>query len=104
MQKQETQEVLEEIKQENVEPVATETVENKGDATEEIPVPVPDEKDQKIEELQNRILRLQADFDNFRRRTTKEQAQFLEKEFNREEILQKYYKNIKFLRQMQYSL
>ena len=75
MQKQETQEVLEEIKQENVEPVATETVENKGDATEEIPVPVPDEKDQKIEELQNRILRLQADFDNFRRRTTKEQAQ-----------------------------
>ena len=72
MQKQETQEVLEEIKQENVEPVTTENVENKGDAAEETQIPVPDEKDQKIEELQNRILRLQADFDNFRRRTTKE--------------------------------
>ena len=66
---------LEEIKQENVEPVTTENVENKGDAAEETQIPVPDEKDQKIEELQNRILRLQADFDNFRRRTTKEQSQ-----------------------------
>ena len=75
MQKQETQEVLEEIKQENVEPVTTENVENKGDAAEETQIPVPDEKGQKIEELQNRILRLQADFDNFRRRTTKEQSQ-----------------------------
>jgi len=31
-------------------------------------------KDQKIEELQNRLLRLQADFDNFRRRNNEEQA------------------------------
>jgi molecular chaperone GrpE len=31
------------------------------------------EKDQKIEELQNRLLRLQADFDNFRRRNNEEQ-------------------------------
>lgn len=30
-------------------------------------------KDQKIEELQNRLLRLQADFDNFRRRNNEEQ-------------------------------
>ena len=75
MHKHETQEVLEEIKQENVEPATTENVENIGDATEETQIPVPDEKDQKIQELQNRILRLQADFDNFRRRTTKEQAQ-----------------------------
>jgi len=34
--------------------------------------PEQDEKDVKIEELQNRILRLQADFDNFRRRSRKE--------------------------------
>ena len=34
--------------------------------------PEQDEKDVKIEELQNRILRLQADFDNFRRRNTPE--------------------------------
>ncbi len=34
-----------------------------------------DEKDSKIEELQNRILRLQADFDNFRRRNTAEREQ-----------------------------
>lgn len=31
-------------------------------------------KDAKIEELQNRLLRLQADFDNFRRRNQEEQA------------------------------
>lgn len=75
MQKQDTQEVLEEIKQENVEPAIAEDAAEKGDKTEEIEVSVPDEKDQKIEELQNRVLRLQADFDNFRRRTAKEQTQ-----------------------------
>ena len=32
-----------------------------------------DERDAKIEELQNRLLRLQADFDNFRRRNNEEQ-------------------------------
>ena len=37
--------------------------------------PEQDEKDVKIEELQNRILRLQADFDNFRRRNTSEREQ-----------------------------
>ena len=73
MQKQETQEMLEEIKQENVEAVETESAAE--DMTAETSIPVPDEKDQKIDELQNRILRLQADFDNFRRRTTKEHSQ-----------------------------
>lgn len=34
-----------------------------------------EEKNQKIEELQTRLLRLQADFDNFRRRTAKEQSE-----------------------------
>ena len=36
---------------------------------------VKDLKDVKIEELQNRILRLQADFDNFRRRNNAEREQ-----------------------------
>ena len=35
----------------------------------------PDPKDVKIEELTNRLLRLQADFENFRRRTTTEKEQ-----------------------------
>lgn len=35
----------------------------------------PDEKDVQIAELQNRLLRLQADFDNFRRRTAGEKEQ-----------------------------
>lgn len=34
-----------------------------------------DERDKTIEELKNRLLRLQADFDNFRRRTNQEQSQ-----------------------------
>lgn len=34
-----------------------------------------DERDEKITELQNRLLRLQADFDNFRRRTAGEKEQ-----------------------------
>ena len=45
-----------------------------GGAAEE-KTPEQDEKDVKIEELQNRILRLQADFDNFRRRNTSEREQ-----------------------------
>lgn len=35
----------------------------------------PDAKDVQIAELQNRLLRLQADFDNFRRRTAGEKEQ-----------------------------
>lgn len=35
----------------------------------------PDSKDVKIEELTNRLLRLQADFENFRRRTASEKEQ-----------------------------
>lgn len=37
--------------------------------------PQPDPRDVKIEELQNRLLRLQADFENFRRRTGIEKEQ-----------------------------
>ena len=36
---------------------------------------VVDEKDEKITELNNRLMRLQADFDNFRRRTAGEKEQ-----------------------------
>ena len=47
------------------------------DKAEETPAAdvVKDLKDVKIEELQNRILRLQADFDNFRRRNNAEREQ-----------------------------
>lgn len=37
--------------------------------------PEPDPRDAKIEELTNRLLRLQADFENFRRRTGSEKEQ-----------------------------
>lgn len=43
--------------------------------TEEAQEPEVDPKDAKIEELQNRLLRLQADFENFRRRTNVEKEQ-----------------------------
>lgn len=46
--------------------------EKKEEAQETV---VIDERDEKIEDLQNRLLRLQADFDNYRRRTNEEQAQ-----------------------------
>lgn len=37
--------------------------------------PAKDEKDEKIDELQKQLLRLQADFDNFRRRNAQEREQ-----------------------------
>ena len=45
---------------------------SKEEATQEAE---PDPKDVKIEELTNRLLRLQADFENFRRRTASEKEQ-----------------------------
>lgn len=47
-------------------------VEEQAEAKEEA---VVDEKDEKIIELNNRLMRLQADFDNFRRRTQGEKEQ-----------------------------
>ena len=47
-------------------------VEEQAEAKEEA---VVDEKDEKITELNNRLMRLQADFDNFRRRTQGEKEQ-----------------------------
>lgn len=55
------------------EAAAEETVaEEQAEANEEA---VVDEKDEKITELNNRLMRLQADFDNFRRRTQGEKEQ-----------------------------
>ena len=55
------------------EATAEETVaEEQAEAKEEV---VVDEKDEKITELNNRLMRLQADFDNFRRRTQGEKEQ-----------------------------
>jgi len=55
------------------ESAAEETVaEEQTEAKEEA---VVDEKDEKITELNNRLMRLQADFDNFRRRTQGEKEQ-----------------------------
>lgn len=54
---------------------AQEAAETKSEGAVADNTPEQDEKDAKIEELQNRVLRLQADFDNFRRRNTSEREQ-----------------------------
>ncbi|MBQ7759541.1 MAG: nucleotide exchange factor GrpE [Acidaminococcaceae bacterium] len=64
------QEVKEETAAE--ETVVEEAKEEQAEAKEEA---VTDEKDEKITELNNRLMRLQADFDNFRRRTAGEKEQ-----------------------------
>ncbi|MBQ7884265.1 MAG: nucleotide exchange factor GrpE [Phascolarctobacterium sp.] len=64
------QEVKEETAAE--ETVVEEAKEEQAEAKEEA---VVDEKDEKITELNNRLMRLQADFDNFRRRTAGEKEQ-----------------------------
>lgn len=66
---QETAEAAEAEKAEEAE--EAEDVKNAEEAAE----PEVDPKDAKIEELQNRLLRLQADFENFRRRTNIEKEQ-----------------------------
>lgn len=66
---QETAEAAEAEKAEDAE--EAEDAKNAEEAAE----PEVDPKDAKIEELQNRLLRLQADFENFRRRTNTEKEQ-----------------------------
>lgn len=69
---QETAEAAEAEKAEDAEDAEkAEDVKNAEEAAE----PEVDPKDAKIEELQNRLLRLQADFENFRRRTNIEKEQ-----------------------------
>lgn len=62
------QEVREEAAEETVAEETAESTEAKEEA-------VVDERDEKITELNNRLMRLQADFDNFRRRTAGEKEQ-----------------------------
>lgn len=52
-----------------------EAVAEEAKAEEAAEAAEPDPKDTKIEELTNRLMRLQADFDNFRRRTAGEKEQ-----------------------------
>lgn len=65
---QKEQEIKEEQKVE-------EAVAEEAKAEEAAEAAEPDPKDTKIEELTNRLMRLQADFDNFRRRTAGEKEQ-----------------------------
>lgn len=60
----------EEAVQEEVKETVEETVESATEEENQV-----DPKDVKIEELTNRLLRLQADFENFRRRTATEKEQ-----------------------------
>lgn len=60
--------------QETAEAAEAEKAEDAKNAEEAVE-PEVDPKDAKIEELQNRLLRLQADFENFRRRTNIEKEQ-----------------------------
>lgn len=62
-----------EVREEATVEETTETAEAKEAAEEK--VEVVDERDEKITELNNRLMRLQADFDNFRRRTQGEKEQ-----------------------------
>lgn len=62
-----------EVREEATAEETTETAEAKEAAEEK--VEVVDERDEKITELNNRLMRLQADFDNFRRRTQGEKEQ-----------------------------
>lgn len=62
-----------EVKQEAEAAQAAE--ENSEAAEETVKEAEPDPRDAKIEELTNRLLRLQADFENFRRRTNMEKEQ-----------------------------
>ena len=63
----------EDVKNTNAEEVQEQTTENTETAEET--EAKADPKDEQIAELQNRMLRLQADFDNYRRRTNTEKEQ-----------------------------
>lgn len=67
----------EDVKNTNAEEVKEEVQEETAEATEtsEETEAKADPKDEQIAELQNRMLRLQADFDNYRRRTNTEKEQ-----------------------------
>ncbi len=64
----------EESAAEEVTIAADDTAKAQEETSTEAP-PQVDERDSKIEDLQNKLLRLQADFDNLRRRNNEEQTQ-----------------------------
>ncbi len=70
-----TEETSASEKQENVQAEANAEAEQSSEAGKEETAAEVDERDEKITELQNRLLRLQADFDNFRRRSAGEKEQ-----------------------------
>lgn len=70
---EETSTSEQEVREEATAEETTENTEAKEAAEEK--VEVVDERDEKITELNNRLMRLQADFDNFRRRTQGEKEQ-----------------------------
>ncbi len=65
--------------EENVKAQAAEVSAETKDNANEIPTPdnVEDNKDQKINELQDKYLRLSAEFDNYRKRTIRERADLI---------------------------
>lgn len=74
-EKQAAKEQAEEAKAEAAEAKEQQAQDAEEKSETEQEVPEVDPKDAKIEELQNRLLRLQADFENFRRRTNIEKEQ-----------------------------
>ena len=74
-EKQAAKEQVEEAKAEAAEAKEQQAQDAEEKSETEQEVPEVDPKDAKIEELQNRLLRLQADFENFRRRTNIEKEQ-----------------------------
>ncbi|MFP4060672.1 MAG: nucleotide exchange factor GrpE [Bacteroidales bacterium] len=79
MNKTNNQEVVEEVK--NNQEMQQEKV-NNSEADQELSEKIPieeqlAEKDQKINELQEKYLRLTAEFDNFRKRTTREKIELM---------------------------
>ena len=75
MQQEEIKETTAEETSANEQEVREEATAEETTETAEEKVEVVDERDEKITELNNRLLRLQADFDNFRRRTQGEKEQ-----------------------------
>ena len=78
MQNKENEEAKEKVSAEELVVEETAKVAAATDTQEEKPTEVPpevDERDIKIEALQGKLLRLQADFDNLRRRNSEEQTQ-----------------------------
>lgn len=74
-EKQAAKEQAEEAKAEAAEAKEQQAQDAEEKSETEQEAPEVDPKDAKIEELQNRLLRLQADFENFRRRTNIEKEQ-----------------------------